>query len=235
MFLRLSRELTTDRSRIRHLPHNMTIFHQLLNPYVHPNKKLPSAKVLFDETQSLMFAGGDTTGNTLMLSTFYLLQDRAAMERLKNELKAAWPDLDFERAPTLRELEKLPYLNGVIKEGLRMTSGVVSPLPRVVPAGGAKICGVFVPAGVSIMALAFELLFYSISFVNLSMLDALVALFQTDSTQSTVSCGATFVHNNPNIFPEPFKFKPERWIDSPDLDTWLVSFSKGPRMCLGIK
>jgi hypothetical protein len=45
------------------------------------------------------------------------------------------------------------------------------------------------------------------------------------------------VHRNPEIFPEPTVFDPERWLqeDSHDLDKYLVSFSKGPRSCLGIK
>lgn len=46
-----------------------------------------------------------------------------------------------------------------------------------------------------------------------------------------------FVHRNPEIFPEPEVFKPERWLgaEGDSLDTWLVAFSKGPRSCLGIK
>jgi cytochrome P450 len=44
------------------------------------------------------------------------------------------------------------------------------------------------------------------------------------------------VHYNADIFPEPESFVPERWLDeSTDLDKWLVAFSRGPRMCLGIK
>lgn len=53
---------------------------------------------------------------------------------------------------------------------------------------------------------------------------------------TVVSQGATMVHRNPEIFPEPAVFDPERWLqeDSPDLDKYLVAFSKGPRSCLGI-
>lgn len=35
------------------------------------------------------------------------------------------------------------------------------------------------------------------------------------------------VHNNPEIFPEPKRFNPERWIENPRLDKYLLSFSKG--------
>lgn len=49
--------------------------------------------------------------------------------------------------------------------------------------------------------------------------------------------GATILHKNPDVFPEPMSFRPERWLkdDSAELEKYLVSFSKGPRSCLGIK
>jgi len=143
-----------------------------------------------------MFAGADTTGNTLMLGTYYLLKSANSYSKLKEELKSCWPKLS--QGPQLRQLEQLPYLNAVIKEALRMSSGVVSGLLRVVPEGGAKIASHYVPAGAS------------------------------------VSCGSTFVHYNPKLFQSPDKFQPERWLNQPGLDQWLVAFSRGPRSCLGI-
>ncbi|KAF9257284.1 cytochrome P450 [Marasmius fiardii PR-910] len=51
-----------------------------------------------------------------------------------------------------------------------------------------------------------------------------------------VGCATYMVHSNPTIFPEPDKFIPERWLgnDAPQLEKYLVAFSKGPRICLGI-
>lgn len=40
---------------------------------------------------------------------------------------------------------------------------------------------------------------------------------------------------NENIYPEPRKFKPERWIENPELDKFFVPFTKGSRQCLGLK
>ncbi|CAA7265160.1 unnamed protein product [Cyclocybe aegerita] len=53
---------------------------------------------------------------------------------------------------------------------------------------------------------------------------------------TVVSMGSTILHKNPDVFPEPLVFKPERWMqdDSSELEKYLVSFSKGPRSCLGI-
>ena len=95
-----------------------------------------------------MFAGAETIGGTLMVGTYYLLKQPETYKKLKKELHEVWPALD-QNPPQLRDLEKLPYLNAVIRESLRMMSGVVSGLLRVVPAEGANICGTVVPGGVS--------------------------------------------------------------------------------------
>ncbi|KAI3612123.1 cytochrome [Moniliophthora roreri] len=88
----------------------------------------------------------------------------------------------------------------VIKESLRLTSGIVTPMNRVVPDSGAIIAGHPIPPG------------------------------------TVVSIGNTFVHMNPDIFPDPERFYPERWLEDKDhsLDRYLVSFGKGLRACLGI-
>ncbi|KAG5652812.1 hypothetical protein H0H81_003581 [Sphagnurus paluster] len=54
---------------------------------------------------------------------------------------------------------------------------------------------------------------------------------------TVVSMGATVLHRNPDIFPNPYMFVPERWLqeDSNELEKYLVAFSKGSRSCLGIK
>jgi cytochrome P450 len=58
--------------------------------------------------------------------------------------------------------------------------------------------------------------------------------------QTIVGISNVFVHMNPDIFPDPRTFRPERWLEdkidgSESLDRWLVAFSKGPRSCLGVK
>jgi cytochrome P450 len=180
------------------------------------NKTVPSAGSLYEEAQALLFAGTDTVGNAMMVGTHHLLKHPETMQKLKAELQAAWPSLEND-GPRLRELENLPYLNAVIKEALRLSSGVISGLLRVVPPAGATITGAAVPAGVSP------------PFASNRFFRWLTAF------QTIVSCGSTFVHNNAAIFPEPEKFIPERWLESPELDNWLIAFSRGPRMCLGIK
>lgn len=46
------------------------------------------------------------------------------------------------------------------------------------------------------------------------------------------------LHYDEEIFPEPERFNPERWMDREKrntLERYLVPFSKGTRMCLGLK
>ncbi|KAF5345152.1 hypothetical protein D9758_009718 [Tetrapyrgos nigripes] len=51
-----------------------------------------------------------------------------------------------------------------------------------------------------------------------------------------VSMGATFMHWNDKVFPDPHRFSPERWLQdqTKELDSYLVPFSRGPRQCIGM-
>ncbi|KIX99053.1 uncharacterized protein Z520_05514 [Fonsecaea multimorphosa CBS 102226] len=53
---------------------------------------------------------------------------------------------------------------------------------------------------------------------------------------TTVSVPLFSLHHNPSIFPDPWTFRPERWLDE-NADTskreYLLPFSLGPRACTG--
>ncbi|KAF5379295.1 hypothetical protein D9757_007640 [Collybiopsis confluens] len=159
---------------------------------------------LIGEGINARFAGADTVANACIVGVRHLLINSDILKRLVEELDNAWP---AESEPSYEELEKLPYLTAVIKESLRLSHGVVSPLGRVVGPGEAVIAGEQIPPG------------------------------------TNVGISATFVHLNPELFPDPAKFKPERWLDRAprventteiNSDRYLVSFSRGPRACVGI-
>ena len=55
-----------------------------------------------------MFGGADISGATLMHGGFHILTQPTVYEKVKKELREAWPRLD--QPPQLAQLEKLPYL-----------------------------------------------------------------------------------------------------------------------------
>jgi cytochrome P450 len=52
-----------------------------------------------------------------------------------------------------------------------------------------------------------------------------------------VAVGTYAIHHNPKYFPDPFEYRPERWLeDGPELDIArkaFTPFSLGPRGCIG--
>ena len=55
---------------------------------------------------------------------------------------------------------------------------------------------------------------------------------------TTVSTSAYSLHRNPSVFPEPERWRPERWVDSSvearkEMQKWFWVFGSGSRMCIG--
>ncbi|KAG5643782.1 hypothetical protein DXG03_009661 [Asterophora parasitica] len=122
---------------------NPTIYHHLLNTSEGDSRR--SRRGLIEEAFSLLQAGTEGPGNACTVGTFYVLNSPAVHKKLFQELLDAWPDK--ETSMGYRALEKLPYLTAVIKESLRMSHGIVTPLPRIVGPSSAVISGHTVPAG----------------------------------------------------------------------------------------
>jgi cytochrome P450 len=107
--------------------------------------------------------------------------------------------------PSLQDLESLPYLTGCCREGVRLMYGLTSRMTRVAPD------------------------------------EAMIYKEYTIPPNTPVSQSTYFVHTDPAIFPDPHSFDPERWIRAEqgginnDLMRYLVSFVRGPRICIGMK
>jgi cytochrome P450 len=80
-----------------------------------------------------------------MFASYELATCPKVQARLHEELVAAFPDptkpLDIET------LEKLPFLDGVCREVLRIHAPIPSYLERIVPESGLEICGYSIPKG----------------------------------------------------------------------------------------
>jgi len=179
-----------------HLPHP-TIFHDLLDSTLPPEEK--TVQRLADEAQTLVIAAHEAQAWTLTVIAFHLLSNSDVMRNLKAELLAAIPNPNV--STPLSVLQSLPYLTGIIKEGLRLSYGTSTRLQRIP----------FKPL-----------------------------IFEADNRVWTIPAGtpvgmtSVLIHQDENIFPDHRAFKPERWIENPWLERYLITFSKGSRQCLGL-
>jgi cytochrome P450 len=129
---------------LKDAPHPI-IYSRLLDPDAQKGNPIPDATSLYEEAQSLVFAGGVTVADTLMTGYFHILSQPSLYTKLQVEVLGVWPDIDFP--PKFEVLETLPTLTATIKESLRHSPGVSSSLLRIVPANGATISGRPIPGG----------------------------------------------------------------------------------------
>lgn len=96
---------------------------------------------------STIGAGADTTAGTLTYTLYFLSKYPAARARLLEEIKQNIQDGTLSSIPKWQEVSKMPYLDAVLMESMRLLPIPAWGLDRVVPAGGATISGVFIPEG----------------------------------------------------------------------------------------
>ncbi|KAL4882668.1 cytochrome P450 [Aspergillus karnatakaensis] len=163
--------------------------------------RLLAAAISPEETliqcKAAMFAGADSTAVMLSTILFHLVRRPAVRQRLKREIQGRQPGADYQ---------SLPYLQAVIREGLRLGMANPARLTRVVPprSPGCTVSGVFLPPGTIVGAAAYTL------------------------------------HHNPEVFPRPFEFLPERWLISGRgqgfqrlKESDIIPYGLGSRTCLG--
>jgi cytochrome P450 len=86
-----------------------TIFQALLDSDLSWQEK--TADRLQDEGQIVIGAGSETTAKSLSIITFYLLQDKNKLQRLRKELRSMMPTPNSQ--VSWMTLERLPYLVGL--------------------------------------------------------------------------------------------------------------------------
>lgn len=99
-------------------------------------------------------AGADTTGITMSAIIYYVYRNPPVLDKLRDELANAEKDCRISDSPTFAEAQALPYLQAVIKEGLRMHPAVGALLARNVPKGGVTLAGHYFKEGVSVFLMA---------------------------------------------------------------------------------
>ncbi|KAE8151511.1 cytochrome P450 [Aspergillus avenaceus] len=175
-----------------------TLIHALAAPTMPEHMRSPHR--LMNEGFALVIGGTETTARSLALGAYHLFTRPDIRNKLREELKQVMPTPDSH--PTWNDLEKLPYMSGVISESLRLSTGIANRSSRVAPTEALVYKGYTIPPG------------------------------------TPVSETHYFILMDPEIFPDPHAFDPERWMRAAAkgqrLDRYLVNFSKGSRMCVGL-
>ncbi len=146
---------------------------------------------------SLLFAAHTNTTGTMAWTFAYSAAQREIADAIRAE--QAEYVAEFGDDFTFRSMQRLRYLDGAMKEAVRLhfALSLVRRAMRPWPCGDYVI-----PEG------------------------------------HIVSICPILVHTDPNVFPEPERFLPERWLDADDRRRWLrerayVQFGYGGHKCLG--
>ncbi|KAL2069773.1 hypothetical protein VTL71DRAFT_14452 [Oculimacula yallundae] len=138
------------------LSQRSSIFHTLLDPPATEGFEKakdydpPSEQQLTDNGVSILVAAASTTGNSMMVSSYHILSNKNIYARLRREIMENFPRNSGPQELDYAALERLPYLTGCIKEGLRLSYGAIGRLPRTIPAGGVMFYGYHLPPGYKI-------------------------------------------------------------------------------------
>ncbi|KAK5659472.1 hypothetical protein OQA88_673 [Cercophora sp. LCS_1] len=109
-----------------------------------------------------------------------------------------------EEIPSFSQVDGLPYFNAVVQEVIRLHPGVMNRQMRV-------------PAEQPVV--------YQ---------DAKSGKEYIVPAGFLVSVSPLCMHMNPEVFEDPYEFRPQRWIDNPKLARAFIGFSRGTRSCLGM-
>ncbi|KAJ2503057.1 hypothetical protein IWW47_002927, partial [Coemansia sp. RSA 2052] len=111
---------------------------------------------IVSETILHLIAGVDTTSAGLTWTMALLLHNPQVMQQLVSEIRKEFPPPTSSSSSSSSSSahisfedcrQRLPYLSAVIHESLRVLSPAPGMLPRLAPAGGLRLGGVFLPPG----------------------------------------------------------------------------------------
>lgn len=131
-----------------------TIFHSVVHGRLPASET--STEHLIGEASVVLGAGTTTTAHTLTCITVHLLSIPVMRQRLEQELGRVVAMTGGD--PRLEDLESQPFVNAVVKEGLRLAIAVITMRQRLNP-GGPVIYGEWViPKGTPVsMSTFFQL------------------------------------------------------------------------------
>ncbi|KAK5685004.1 hypothetical protein LTS10_003079 [Elasticomyces elasticus] len=182
-----------------------TLFHSIWHNAGSPEER--GLERMFDEGRNTILAGSETTARVIPRALYELVCAPEALSKLCKELDDA--ETKYGRSVfemTLTEVERLPWLTGVVKESLRLAAVLTSRLP-LMPHEPLQYKEWTIPA---------------MTPVSLSPYDVLrdAAIFPEPEA----------------FRPERWLYTTDDGLLKPrtDLERFLVIYGKGPRMCQGL-
>ncbi|XP_078529325.1 thromboxane-A synthase [Lissotriton helveticus] len=161
------------------------------------SQKSMSDKEILSQAMVFIVAGYETTRSLLSFTTYLLATNPKCQEKLIEEVDAL---TDRQSLPDYTTVQRLPYLDMVLSESLRM----YPPAFRFAreAAKDCTIAGQHIPAG------------------------------------AVVEIPVGYIHNNPEYWPEPERFNPERFTADAKKKRHpfvYLPFGAGPRCCIGVR
>jgi cytochrome P450 len=146
---------------------------------------------LRDELMTILFGGHETTATALAWALYWIHYIPEVRQKLLQELNS----IDVKNCDPA-EISKLPYLNAVCCETLRIYPVLFFTFPRLVQAP-MQLRGYNIPKGMVLSPCIY------------------------------------LVHHRPDIYPEPKRFKPERFLERQFSPYEYLPFGGGNRRCIG--
>lgn len=144
-----------------------------------------------------------STAWALTLASFHIINSPSVFQKLRNELEYAMPDPSLK--VDLIALEQLPYLHACTLEAVRLSHGVTTRMPRILPHNTMTYGDYTIPPGTPV-----------------------------SMTIPDVHHAEEIFPDSHSFKPERWLNDPRTSNGSP-LERYLVAFSKGSRNCLGMK
>lgn len=168
-------------------------------------------KRLVAEAVGIIGAGTETTGNTLSTLTFYVLSNLDVLKKLRAELTLAAKE-DGKSVGDMLTLKTLDKLP-YLQASIKEALRLGSSVSGRLPRVNR---------------------FNAMTYSNPSGKE------YTLPPNTVVSTSMRDVHLDSDIFPEPHRFSPERWLNSePEvlkrMENAFVPFGRGSRVCLGLE
>ncbi|KAF2021455.1 cytochrome P450 monooxygenase-like protein [Aaosphaeria arxii CBS 175.79] len=148
----------------------------------------------------LLVAGSETTATTLSGATWLMLKNPEVYKKVVAEVRSRFTSQD---QITMEEVNKLEYLIVMFQEAFRYYPPVPTGFPRIVPPGGDRISGFYIPEGTSVY----------------------VSQHATNHSDRNFADPEAFV-------PERWLKNPDAKYKN-DKQSVVNTFSFGPRACLG--